>query len=125
MEIQRLLAVPLHETVRAVPPVEADQTGRVDQQHVPALHAGGVERLHAQQPLHQLRAQPLPAGALDMSHEVVEGVMDRQRRLRGLGQAIEVGQDPRTAVAEVVIELAPRAELQQLQGNPPPCQETP
>ena len=46
--------------------------------------------------------------------------MDRQRRLRGLGQAVEVGQDRSAAVAQLKIELTAGAELEQVQAGPPP-----
>ena len=59
-----------------------------------------------------------------MADEVVEGVVDRQRRLLGLGQAVEVGQDRRAAVTQLKIELAAAAELKQVQAQPPPGQET-
>jgi hypothetical protein len=49
--------------------------------------------------------------------------MDRQGRLRGLGEAVEVGQDVRAAVTQLVVELAARAELQQVEVQPPPGQE--
>jgi hypothetical protein len=39
---------------RAVPPGEAEQAGGVEEQHRPAQQAGGVQRLPAQQALHQL-----------------------------------------------------------------------
>jgi hypothetical protein len=41
-----------------------------------------------------------------MSEVVIERVMDRQCRLRRLGQAVEVGQYFRPAIAQLVIELA-------------------
>ena len=41
-----------------------------------------------------------------MADEVIEGVVDGQRRLFGLGQMIEVGQNLGAAVAQLVIELA-------------------
>src|SRR5207302_905666 len=48
---------------------------------------------------------------------------DRERRLLGVGQAIEVGQDLRPAVAEVEVELAARAQLEQVEGKAPPGEE--
>ncbi len=49
--------------------------------------------------------------------------MDRQRRLLGLGQTVEVGQHRGAAVAQVIIELTAGAQLEQVQGQPPPGQE--
>ena len=85
MQVQRLLAMPLHQAVRAVPPVEAEQAGGVEQQHRLAQQAGGVQGLHAQRALHHLVAQALPAGQRRMAEEVVERVVDRQRGLRRSG----------------------------------------
>ena len=65
----------------------------------------------------------LPARARLVAQEVVQGVMDRQRRLLGLGQTVEVGQHRGTAVAQVIIELTAGAQLEQVQGQPPPGRE--
>ncbi len=124
MQVQRLLAVPLYQAVRAVPLVEAEQAGGVDQQYRLAQQAGGVQRLHAEQTLDHLGAQAFPAGEFHVVEEVIERVMDRQRRLLRPGQAIEVGQDVGATVAEFIIELAAGAQLQQVQRQPPPDQET-
>src|SRR5262249_7363865 len=58
-----------------------------------------------------------------MAEEMVEGVVDRQRRLAGLSQAIEVGPHGRAAIVQLEIELAASAELEQVQGQAPPSQE--
>jgi hypothetical protein len=81
--------------------------------------------LHADQALHHLGAQAFPAGEAHVLQEVIEGVVDRQRGLRGLGQAVEVGQHRPAAVAEFKIQLAAGAELEQVQREPPPGEEPP
>ncbi len=58
-----------------------------------------------------------------MAQEMVERVVDGKRRLLGLGQTIEVGQNRLAAVAQFEIQLAACAELQQVQGNAPPAEE--
>jgi hypothetical protein len=47
VQVQRLLPMALHQAVRAVAAAEAEQAGRVDQQHQVAQEPGGVEGLHA------------------------------------------------------------------------------
>src|SRR5262249_39180221 len=69
-----------------------------------------------------LATQFLPAGQGCMADEVVERVVDRQSGLSGVGQAVEVGQDLRP-VAQLVIELASGAELEQVQSQAPPGEE--
>jgi hypothetical protein len=123
MEVQGLLAVPLGQTVWAVSAMEAEQAAGVEQQHGPAQQAGRVQRLHAQQALHALRAQTLPAVQGHMLDEVIEGVVDRQRRLLRVRQAIEVSQHARSAVAQFKIELAAGTELEQIQSESPPGEE--
>ena len=59
-----------------------------------------------------------------MADEVIQRVVNRQRGLFGLGQAVEVGQDRWAAVAQVEIELTAGAELKQVQRQSPPGQET-
>ncbi len=81
----------LHQAVWAVPPLETDQAGRVEQQHGPALQTGGVQRFHAEQPLHHLCTEAFPTSDWRMTQEVIEGVVNGQRRLLSLGQAIHVG----------------------------------
>jgi hypothetical protein len=60
-----------------------------------------------------------------VADKVVQGVVNRQGRLLGLGQAVEVAQHRRAAVAQLVVELAAGAELEQVQAQPPPGQEAP
>jgi len=120
VEVKGLPALALHQAVRAVPPVEADQAGGVDQQYRPAQQAGGAQGLHARQPPGHPRARPLPAGEFHVAREVVQGVMGGRRRLRGPGQAVEVGEHPGAAVAQAVVGLAARAQLEQVQRQPPP-----
>jgi hypothetical protein len=59
-----------------------------------------------------------------MADKMVQGVVDGQRRLLGLGQAVEVGQDRRATVTQVEIELAAGAELKEVQAQSPPGQKT-
>src|SRR5689334_5391195 len=54
---------------------------------------------------------------------MVEGVVNGQGGLLGLGQAVEVDQHLCAGVTQFVIELATRAQLQQIQVKPPPGQE--
>ena len=59
-----------------------------------------------------------------VAQEVVQGVMDRQRRLLGLGQAVKVGQHQGAAVAQVIIESSQREpSWSRYRGQPPPGQE--
>ena len=123
VEVQHLFAVALHQAVAAVPPVEADQPGGIEQQHRSAQQACGVQHLHAEQSLHALATPTLPAGQLHVADEVVEGVVNGQGSLLGLGQAVEVGQHLGAGVAQFEIELAAGAELEQIQVKPPPGEE--
>lgn len=105
-------------------PVRKTQQARpIDQQHGLAQEPRCIQGLHADEPLHHLRAEALPAGQGDVAEEVVEGVVDRQRGLVGLGQSVQIGKDLRTAVPQFVIELASRAQLQQVQEDAPPGEE--
>ena len=47
---------------------------------------------------HELGPQLFPVGERHVPHEVVEGVVDRQRLLLGLGQAVKLVQDRTTTV---------------------------
>ncbi len=58
-----------------------------------------------------------------MADEVIERVVNREGRLLGLGQAIEVSQDLGTTITQLEIELATGAQLQQVQMQTPPGQE--
>src|ERR1700733_12185958 len=58
-----------------------------------------------------------------MADEVVERVVDRQRGLCRLGQTIEVGQNLGT-IPQLIIELTTGAELEQIQRQPPPGEES-
>jgi hypothetical protein len=58
-----------------------------------------------------------------MADEVIERVVDGPRPLLGLGQPVQVGQDLGASLAEVLIELATRAPLPQVQGPSPPGEE--
>ena len=58
-----------------------------------------------------------------MAEKVIQGVMYRQGGLLGVGQAIEIGQYVRSAVAEIEVQLAAGTELEQVQGQPPPGEE--
>jgi len=58
-----------------------------------------------------------------MVEEVVKGVVNRPRRLLGLGQAVEVIQDVGVVRVQIEVELAAGAELKQIQSNPPPGQK--
>ena len=77
MQVQRLLAMPLHATVVAGPLVKAQQARGVDQQHGSAQQAGAVEGLHAHQALDHAGAQGFPAGLVYVPQKVVEGIVNR------------------------------------------------
>lgn len=124
MEVQRLFAVALRQALRAVSPVETEQASGVEQQHWPTQQAGRVQGFPAQQALRATVAELLPASLLNVADEVVEGVVDWQGRLRGLGETVEVGQHLGSAIAQLKIKLAAGTELEQVQLYSPPGQET-
>jgi hypothetical protein len=62
----------------------------------------------------------LPAGQGDVAEKVIEGVMNGQSRRGGFGQAAEVSQNLGVGIAEIVIELAAGAELEEIETEAPP-----
>ena len=123
VQIQRGFAVPLHQAMLAVPAVEAQHAGAVDRDHPTPQQAGGVEDLHAHQAFDHVHVEAGPGRDRDAAEEVIEGVVDGPGGLRGLGQAVEVVQDVGVAGLEIEVELAARAELEEVQGDAPPGQE--
>ncbi len=59
-----------------------------------------------------------------MSQEVIQGIVHRPRLLLGLGQAIEIAQHLCATGIEIEIQLSATAELEQIQTEPPPDEET-
>jgi hypothetical protein len=99
------------------------QAGGVEGDGQIAEHARRVENLGPDQVPDHARAQLRKTMRLDTAHVMVQGVMDRPRRLPGIGQAIEVAQNLRAAGVELEVQLPPAAELEQVKANAPPGQE--
>ena len=110
----------MDQTMGAVPLLEGQEAGAVDSEDQSTEQARAVEHLVANEPVHTLGAQLSDGPGADVAQEMAQGLIDRQRLLVALGDAVEVFQDVEFQIAALVIELAAAAELAQEQHQPPP-----
>ena len=59
-----------------------------------------------------------------MSQEMIQGIVHRPRLLLGLRQAVQIVQHLCAAGIEVEIQLPATTELEQIETEPPPDEET-
>ncbi len=114
----------LHQAMLAMGPIEGQVAGSIQDDYEAPLQTGCVQYFHADQPLHHPRAQLGVRSGARMADEMLQRLMDRSSFLPRLRQAVQVGQDLRVAHVEVEVELSARPELEQVQTDAPPDEET-
>jgi len=113
----------LGQALRAVTRAKTQVTGPVHggDEFTPAPEI--VEGFPAQEPLGVLVKQLGEGRAADMANEVIQGLGDRERILRGARQAVEIMEDGAFEVAQVVIGGTSAAQAQPKQEQAPPTEK--
>ena len=124
MQIHGVSGVTVDQTMRAMPLAKREMTSGIQDHDKSPLQAGGVQDLHANEAAQHAGPQPGVGSGAGVSQEMIQGIVHRPRLLLGLGQAVEIVQHLCAAGIEIEIQLPATAELEQIQTEPPPDEET-
>jgi len=107
----------------AMPFLKEQVAGPIRGDNKLSVEAESVEHLVADELTHTLIAQLAQRWGADMTQKMIQGFMDRQRDLLGLGQLVDIGQHAQFQVAESEIQIAATAQFEAEEQQAPPKQE--
>ena len=114
----------VNQTMRAMPPSKCEMTSGIQGHDKSPLQTGCVQAPHAEKTTQHVRSQLGVRRSPSVSQEMIQSVVYRPGLLLGLGQSVEIVQDLGAAGIEIEIELPATAELEQIQADPPPDEES-
>ena len=109
MQVIESGAVAVLQTIRAMPLFKGEITGAIGGDNELPVEAKWVEHFVADQLAHTLIPQLAQRRGAHMAQEVIQGSMDGQRVLLGLGQMVGVGEHTEFQVAQLEVQVAAAA----------------